>query len=281
MARVATSHPNADVRMRGFAQRSTVDEAWDWIDSVLPKFDQLPTEQVALRDAAQRVLAQDVISPVDVPGFVRSMMDGFALRSEETYGATTYNPLSFRIVGTCLPGQPFGRSVTTGEAVRIMTGAPVPEGVDAVLPVEQTQIVGETLQAMDQISAGKHLGLVGEDVRRGELIFSAGRILRPQDLGVLSSMGLGTVQVVKPPKIQILVTGNEVLPAGSVPDKYQIVDANGPMLSALVRRDGGETSDPKLVADHPEKIQHELNAPADVILVTGGSSWGAEDFVPK
>jgi molybdopterin molybdotransferase len=267
--------------MRGFARRSTVDEAWSWIDSVLPAFMSLPAEQVGLLNAADRVLSSDVVSRVATPGFVRSMMDGFAVRSEETYGASAYNPLSLHVVGDCLPGRPYAGTVQPGEAVRIMTGAPLPAGADAVLPVEQTESVGNTLRVLDQVSAGKHVGQIGEDVAAGETVFRAGRRLRPQDLGVLSSIGVQSVAVVRRPRVHIVITGNELLPAGSAPEGCLVADANGPMLAALVTRDGGEVLFSGPLNDDPAVIRAALSAPADVVLVSGGSSVGQEDFVPR
>lgn len=281
MVTMQPPHPNTDVRMRGFAQRATVEAAIAWIDSVLPAFVQLPRENVDLWNAAGRVLAADVISRVDVPRFARSMMDGFAVRSEDTYGATSYNSLPLKILGTCLPGQPFAKTVQPGEAVRIMTGAPLPAGADAVLPVEQTEVDGETLLAMDQVSAGKHVGQIGEDLRCGQTVLSAGRALRPQDVGVLSSIGVADITVIRRPRVRILITGNELLPAGTMPAGHQIADANGPMLAALVQRDGGEAIVPGIIPDKPDAILAALEEPADIVLVSGGSSVGQEDFVPK
>jgi molybdopterin molybdotransferase len=278
---MTSQHPNADVRMRGFVQRSTVEAAVAWIDSVVPAFVDIPVETVDLWSAAGRVLAHDVTSCVNVPGFARSMMDGFAVRSEETYGATSYNVLPLRILGTCLPGQPYSQPVGPGEAVRIMTGAPLPTGADAVLPVEQTQVEGDTLLATDQVSRGKHVGQIGEDVRQGDVILTAGRQLRPQDLGVLSSIGIGQITVVRQPRVRILITGNELLPAGTVPEGHRIADANGPMLAALVTRDGGEAIISGIIPDQPDAILAALSEPADVVLVSGGSSVGQEDYVPK
>lgn len=272
---------NADVRMRGFAQRATVEAAIAWIDFVLPAFDTLPRDVVSLDDAAGRVLGADVVSQVNVPGFARSMMDGFAVRSEDTYGAAPYNALPLCILGTCLPGRPIATTVGIGGAVRIMTGAPLPSGADAVLPVEQTDVQGETVLAMDQVSPGKHVGQIGEDLKCGQTALSAGRILRPQDLGVLSSIGTAKVSVIRRPIVRILITGNELLPAGTEPRNYQIADANGPMLSALVERDGGKPIRSDIIPDNPEAILAALSEPADVILVSGGSSVGQEDFVPK
>jgi molybdopterin molybdotransferase len=274
-------HPNADVRMRGFAERTTVDNALEWIDSVLPAFGELAREAVHLTDAAVRVLAQDVTSRVDVPSFARSMMDGYALRGEDTYGASPYNPLPLRILGTCLPGQLFPGRVETGQAVRIMTGAPLPEGADAVLPVENTELDGERLLALGEVSVGKHVGQVGDDIRAGDVAGDAGRLLRPQDIGVLSSIGVSQVMVIRRPRVRILITGNELLPAGTPPEGCRIADANGPMLSALVRRDGGEPVVLGIIPDDTEAIRNALEGPADVVLVSGGSSVGQEDYVPK
>lgn len=281
MPRSKPEHPNADVRMRGFSERITVDDALAWLDAALPPFESLPTEEIGLTAAAGRVLAQSVTSAVDVPGFDRSMMDGFAVRDEDTYGATPYNRLSLAILGTCLPGQPIAGHVGPGQAVRIMTGAPMPSGANAVLPVENTEVDGDTLLAVGEVSRGKHVGAAGEDLRRGEVVAAAGRLLRPQDLGVLSSVGCDRVTVVRKPVVRVLITGNELLPAGTIPSGARIADANGPMLAALIQRDGGEPVVPGIVPDDPQQIRAALAEPADLMLVSGGSSVGMEDYVPS
>jgi molybdopterin molybdotransferase len=274
---------NNDVRMKGFASRTTVDVALEWIDTQLPEFRCLATESISLLDATGRVVAQDVISRVDVPGFRRSMMDGFALRAEETFGANAYNALPLDVIGTSLPGSPFSGSVARGQAVCIMTGAPMPDGSDAVLPVEQTVQFDQrqSVFVTGELSVGKHVGEIGEDVRSGAVVFTAGRILRPQDNGVLSSIGLSEIEVIRRPRVRILITGNEVLPLGAHPSGYQITDANGPMLHALVGRDGGQALMPGIVPDDPQALLAALAEPADVILVSGGSSVGLEDHAPQ
>jgi molybdopterin molybdotransferase len=271
----------ADIRMRGFAARTTVEAAVAWIDSVLPVFAELVTEEVDLVDAAGRVLARDVTSAVNVPNFARSMMDGFALRAEESYGASSYNRLSLRILGTCLPGVAFPGQVATGEAVRIMTGAPLPVGADAVLPVEESELDGQSLLVLSPVSSGKHVGQVGEDIRVGDVVQPVGRVLRPQDIGVLSSIGVRVIPVVRRPRVRIMITGNELLPAGTPPAGFRIADANGPMLAALVARDGGEPILGDIIPDDPAAICESLFADADMVLVSGGSSVGQEDFVPN
>jgi molybdopterin molybdotransferase len=274
------NHPNADVRMRGFTQRTTVEAALAWVDSILPNFRDLDVEEVSLTSAAGRVLGRDIVSRVNVPGFARAMMDGFALVAENTLGATSYNPLPLRILGECLPSCAFDGKVTTGGAVRIMTGAPLPEGADAVLPIENAQIDGPRVLVMGEVSPGKHVGQIGEDVREGEVVERAGRLLRPQDIGMLSSLGFSHAPVIRRPRVRILITGNELLPMGTPPHGFQITDANGPMLAALVTRDGGEPVCGPIVPDERDAILAALREPADIVLVSGGSSVGQEDHVP-
>jgi molybdopterin molybdotransferase len=268
----------ADVRMRGFAVRATVDDAQRWVgDHAAP----LSAETVSLDQAAGRVLASDVLCPLDVPSFDRAMMDGFALRGADTLGASPYNPLPLAIVGRALPGHPFPGSVSAGEAVRIMTGAPLPPGADAVLPAEEAEIHGQHVHALGEVPPGKHVGRRGEDVTAGSILLRAGRCLRPQDIGVVASVGLGEVMVHRRPVVRIVVTGDELLRAGTPHQPYRIYDANGPMLQALVARDGGIPRYEGITPDRPEAIAPLLrDADADVVLVSGGSSVGEEDHAP-
>jgi len=273
-------HPNADVRMRGFRDRVSVDHAMGWLDAELKKLGQLPSESIELGKAAGRVLAEDVTSNVNVPNFNRAMMDGFGVRAADIQGATADNPVTLNVVGDCLPGQTFAGTIAVGQAVRIMTGAPLPAGVDAVLPVEKTSPAGDQILALCELQPGKNFGTVAEDIRAGEVVLKAGRVLRPQDLGVLSSVGQGMVSVVRQPRVRIVVTGDELLPTGSVPVGCQIVDANGPMLAALVERDSGVANHPGIVPDDRVAILAALREDVDVVLVSGGSSVGQEDHVP-
>ena len=128
--------------------------------------------------------------------------------------------------------------------------------------------------ALDQVSSGKNVGQIGEDLRTGEIAAAAGRTLRPQDIGLLSSVGCSVVPVVRKPRVRILITGNEILPAGTPPEGYRIADANGPMLAALVSRDGGEPHLSDIIPDDPAAIRAALEQPADIIVVSGGSSVG-------
>jgi molybdopterin molybdotransferase len=268
--------------MRGFAGRHTVAAALGLLDARLRP---LGAETVPLHAASARILAVPVVSDVDVPGFDRATMDGYALMAHSTEGATSYNRLELTVIGDALPGVPFGGHVAPGEAVRIMTGAPLPRGCDAVLPAEWVETESDephpsSVSALASVSPWKNVGRRGEDVVRGTRLFEAGRVLRPQDLGVLSSIGFGTIAVTRRPRVRLAVTGNELLPSGVAPQGFQIADANGPMLAALVERDGGIVESPGLVRDDREAILEALRADADIVIVSGGSSVGIEDLAP-
>jgi molybdopterin molybdotransferase len=280
--------------MRGFARRQSVERALAWLDAQLQPLD---PEPVPLRVAARRVLAESITSNVDVPGFDRATMDGYALAAESTEGATSYNRLPLTVIGDSLPGRPFPHHVSAGQAVRIMTGAPMPQGCDAVLPAEWVDSTEPTstdqrseckpdraqpsrIVAVAAVSPGKHVGRRGEDVTQGTALLPLGRRLRPQDLGVLSSIGVDQVHVYRRPRVRLAITGNELLPAGSRPHGHCIVDANGPMLAALVERDGGLVDFPSLVPDEHDAILDSLYTEADVVIVSGGSSVGLEDLAP-
>jgi len=323
--------------MQGFARRHTVAEALAWLDEQLSPGpggpglpSSLPSESVPLRAASGRVLSAAIVSDVDVPGFDRATMDGYAVVAEATEGATAYNRITFRVIGDALPGVPFAGAITGNDAVRIMTGAPVPAGSNAVLPAEfveaprdsgfglsrhsgeaapaetrepkastltETSAQGHvlpgdlkvsgylgsypgTILATESVSPGKNIGRRGEDIVSGDELLPAGRVLRPQDVGVLSSIGHDSITVVKQPRVRLVITGNELLPAGTRPREYRITDANGPMLSALAERDGAVVHFPGLVNDEADAILEALQADADIVIVSGGSSVGIEDLAP-
>jgi molybdopterin molybdotransferase len=272
-----------DVRMRGFQDRADVGEV---LALLLSRVHPLPAEPVALVEAAGRVLAATVTAPVDVPAFNRSAMDGYALRGSETFGAGPYNPLEFRIVGEVLPGRDPGVAVEPGQAVRIMTGAPLPPGADAVLPVESAEetlaSAGPALRVTEPVPPGRNVGHRGEDIEAGTVVLSTGRRLRPQDVGVLASLGANPVAVVRRPTVAILVTGDELLPCGARPEGFRIVDSNSVMLAALAARDGALPAVAPLLPDCRDAVRQALHETvADIVFVSGGSSVGLEDHAPR
>ena len=267
----------ADVRMRGFSHRATVQQVLAWLDQQ-PVTES--TEMVATIQAAGRVLCDEICSSVDVPGFDRAMMDGYAVQARDTAGASMYNRLPLMIVGQSMPSVGFSGEVQRGQAVRIMTGAPLPAGADAVLPAEEVTAEQDRILASGEVPPGKHVGRRGEDLRAGAVMLRAGRRLRPQDIGLLVSTGVVSVPVRRRTRVRIVSTGNELLPPGSLPTGYQIVDSNSSMLTALVVRDGGEVVAVDRVPDQPSEILAAMRSSADIVLVSGGSSVGQEDHAP-
>ena len=265
--------------MRGFVSRTDVDVV---VRLLAARLTALDPEAVAVTECVGRVLAGAVTATVDVPGFDRSAMDGYALRGEETFGATTLAPLRFDLVGEARPGHPFPGEVGPGQAVRIMTGAPLPVGADAVLVAEKAAEEGTGVWAQEAVAPERNVGRRGEDVRAGTPLLPAGRVLRPQDAGVLAAVGAGSIAVVRRPRVTILVTGDELLPAGERPRETLIVDSNSPLLKGLVTRDGGAPEAPRLVPDDRETLRSALGeAAGNVVLVSGGSSVGREDHAPS
>ncbi len=267
-----------DVRMRGFKRRADVEEVIAWVDAraITPL-----VETVTLAQARGRVLADALVSDVAVPGFARAAMDGWALQGEDTFGATDTDPLTLTVIGTSLPGRPFDGVVAAGQAVRIMTGAPVPDGADTVLRAEDGRQAGDQLGVRAPAPVGRHVGTIGEDIGVDATLLPAGRVLRPQDLGVASSIGRATLDVVAAPSVTVLITGDEVDPPGTRPSGARITDANGPTLAALIARDGGDASVTYL-ADEADTLARALReAAGGIVLVTGGSSVGEEDHAPR
>ena len=246
--------------------RRPVREFLEQIDQMLHP---LSVETLPVDQAIGRALAREVLANHDVPGFDRAAMDGYAVRNVDT------GPR--QVIGEAFPARPFVGTVQAGQAVRVMTGAPMPSGADTVVPFEQ---VSDTME-MPALPTGKNVGPRGEDVVAGRKLFAAGRLLRPQDVALLIASGVTSVFVHRIPRISVLVTGNELVPAGTVPQGYRIVESNSAMLAALIRRDGGEADVGPIVPDQRDALREALlMADGDLILVCGGSSVGAEDHVP-
>ena len=268
-----------DVRMKGFAERADVEEVQDFLRGQTRP---LPSESVDLLSCVGRVLAEDVRAEVDVPGFARSAMDGYAVCGEDTFGASAYDTIALSVRGEALPGKPFAGRVERGLAIRVMTGAPIPAGADAVVMAEVCEERDGTVEISEAVAPHKNIGAIGEDIRVDDLVLRTGRRLRPQDAGLLASIGVRTPKCVRRPRIQLVVTGDELLPAGSRPEGSRIVDSNSVVLRSLVARDGGELLPFEILPDRPEIIREALRGPgADVVIVSGGSSVGTEDHAPQ
>jgi len=273
-----SSATNTDVRMRGFSARTLVEDALAWVDASTTTFG---AEYAPLNALRGRILTEDMRSNINVPPFDRSAMDGYALRGNESIGASQYNPLSFQICGHAMPGRPYEGMVLPGNAVRIMTGAPLPEGADAVLPAEYAEERAGHVAITTPVAPGKHVGRTGEDVAEGSVVLAAGRRLRAQDVGLLASIGIDRAKVVRQPRVSILATGDELVPPGKPKGLHQIYDSNSCMLAGLCQRDGAQVIAQRHLQDDRERIRRALQeTEADVVLISGGSSVGSEDHAP-
>jgi molybdopterin molybdotransferase len=266
--------------MKGFRSRASVAELSAWIAG---RINALSSENVSFRESCGRVLAKDVVATEAVPAFDRSAMDGYAVQAEETFGASDYMPAPFRCVGKSRPGWSCEAAIGPGEAIEVATGAPLPRGADAVVPVEATRLEGETVLVTEAVPRGRHVSRRGEDFTAGALVLRAGRILRPQDLGVLSAVAAIRVAVVRRPRVVVMITGDELLAPGTPARDFKVPDINSVMLAHLVARDGGLCEVVGPLLDRRTLIRDAIvdaASRADLVVVSGGSSAGPEDHVP-
>ena len=251
--------------------------------AVLAACERLPARSVPLADAVGCVTAEAVTSFEAVPPFVNSAMDGFAVRAADTAGAGEATPARLRVVATLMAGMAPDRPVGPGEAIRIMTGAPMPDGADAVVMVERSRPAGpDEVELTEEVSAGTAVRGAGDDVQVGDVVVPAGTLLRPTHLGVLASVGRTEVTVVPRPRVGLLSTGDELVPPGEPLALGQIRDSNRPMLVALVAGAGAEPIDLGRVPDDEAVLEARLRegaARCDVLVTSGGVSMGEADVV--
>ncbi len=246
--------------------------------TVLAEARPLPDEEVPLEEALRRVLAEDVASDLDLPPFDRAAMDGFAVRAADVALA----PAALEVAGEVRAGQWPDAHVSPGRAARIMTGAPVPPGADAVLPVERTQPLDEfRVTALEAVPPGANLVPRGTEARRGDVILAKGRVIDPAAVAVLASAGKARVRVARRPRLALLVTGDEIVDAAAVPGPAQVRNSNGPAVAALARLAGADVVSLGVAPDRQDAIEAALRRGlnADVLVVSGGVSAGDYDLV--
>lgn len=250
-------------------------------------------EQVAIRSALDRVLAEDVVSPIDVPAHDNSAMDGYAFSSAALQAANG-GEVTLRVIGTALAGETHGLTPAAGEAVRIMTGAVMPVGCDTVIPQEFTQAVpgagsesggeaaGEAVRfAADAVLAGDNRRLRGEDLARGKPALNQGRVLQPADLGLLASLGIAEVKVRRRLRVAFFSTGDELRSIGEPLDAGCVYDSNRYTLHGMLRRLHVELIDMGVVRDNPAALEAALRSAcenADAVITSGGVSVGEADY---
>ncbi len=266
---------------------TTVDEMVSVDDHLKGILDLVDTaEPIALRliDALGLVLAEDVASRVEVPAFPNSAMDGFAVVSDDLAAATAEAPVQLPIIGDMLAGATSILEMRQGEAARIMTGAPMPDGADAVVPVELTSGTDETVTFHQPVASGANVRAPGEDLKPGQPLVTAGRRVSPADIALLAAAGVTRVTCVPPPRVVIISTGDELVRADREPGPGQIRDTNGPMLSAMVRAAGGVPFSAGIIGDNRKDLLYAFDTNsghADLFICTGGASAGTLDLMPE
>jgi molybdopterin molybdotransferase len=242
----------------------------------------LPPERVGFLDALHRVLCREVHSPIDLPEFPRAVVDGFAVRAADTFGASASLPAYLRLSGEVLMGRAAEGTVQPGETFRIATGGMLPTGADAVVMVEYTSMAGDELVEVFRAAApGEGLVAVGDDLRRGQPILRRGHRLRPQDLGMLAAVGLTEVEVFQRPRVAVIPTGDEVVRPEEQPVPGQVRDSNTAMLTAALLSLDAVPKPYDAVRDDPEALKAcvaDALETTDLVLIAGGSSVGTRDW---
>jgi molybdopterin molybdotransferase len=266
--------PTSQSAARAAVSTLTVDEA---LDRILARIAPLGPTEVGLLDALGAVLAEDAVADRDVPPFRNSAMDGYAVRGADVQR----DGVTLRVVGTVAAGSLPDRAVGAGETIRIMTGAPMPEGADTVVRVEDTDNGAEVVTITKATPLGVAVRQAGEDLRRGETVLARGTQLRHPEIGVLASIGRAKVSVIRRPNVAVLSTGDELVDIDDEPGPGQIRDANRYSLAAAVRATGCAAFELGIARDSADDLRHALGNAAfgDLVVTSGGVSVGDHDHV--
>ncbi|HEX6509928.1 MAG TPA: gephyrin-like molybdotransferase Glp [Chloroflexota bacterium] len=248
---------------------------------ILAAFHRLESKTVPSEESLGRVLADDLRAGFDLPPFANSSMDGFALASESTAGASSNRPAALRVASHIPAGSSTSIRVSRGETARIMTGAPLPPGTDAVVPFEEVEDRGDSIIVGAPVSGGSCVRAAGQDVRSGFVVLTAGTELTSRHIGLLAALGCPMVSVVRRPAVAILSTGDELVSPGLPLNAGQIYNSNSPMLAAAVVEAGGTPRVLSVVRDDPRELTAAVDSAAgsDLLLTSGGASVGDFDYV--
>jgi len=251
------------------------------IKVILESVKSLSSEIIGVTESLGRVLAEDVYSQCNIPGFDYSAMDGYAVRSVDTRGASPGSPKKLKVVAELKAGDLPSVGIKNGEAIKIMTGATIPEGADAVIMVENTSSKGDSVAILKEVEEGENIRRVGEDVKEGELVIQKGTLLKEAHVGMLAALGISKVRVTRRPRIAILATGDEVINIEEELKPGKVRNANAYSLSGQVLRWGGIPVDMGIARDEVGQLRAKLEASLenDLILTSGGVSMGEYDLV--
>lgn len=250
---------------------------------VLSRVKTLSAEKVPIVSSLGRVLAEDVYADLNIPGFDRSAMDGYAVIAEDTFPARSDQPVLLEVIADLPAGYRTAEVLRKGKAVRIMTGAPLPQGADAVVMVEDTKEEKDRVGVFRKVDPAENVSFAGEDVRKGELVLKEGSFVRPAEVGMLAALGKENVMVRRKPTVGIISTGDELIESGGTLEEGQIYDSNSLALSSQVAKCGGTPRRLGIVRDKKEQLISKLQEGLsfDILLLSGGVSVGVYDLVKE
>ena len=248
---------------------------------VLSSVKTLPAEAIPLAEALGRILARDIKARENIPPFNKATMDGYAVRAADTLAAERDNAVELEVMEDLPAGRVSRKSVGPGQAVRIMTGAPLPKSADAVVMVEDTEKSGSCVKVRRTVRPADNTGQAGEDLRKGEMVLERGDMIGPAETGLLAAAGLARVPVVRRPRVDVIATGDEIVEPGEKKAPGQIRNSNGPALLAMARRAGAEARYLGIARDRTSSLRVKLARAkrADILVLSGGVSVGDYDLV--
>ena len=269
------------LRKIGFSKLTSVDEA---TEKMFSRINFTQTEEININNTLRRITAEEIRSKIDVPTFDRAAMDGYAVIAEDTFGASPKKPKNVKRIGKIEIGEVSSLSIHKGEAIRISTGAALPEGADAVIMIEDTEKENNKIIIYNPIAPGKNVSKQGEDIKKNEIIIQKGTELGAEHIALISSQGIENILVRRKPKVSIFATGDELVELGKPLGKNQIYNSNAPMISNLVKIYGGKAILESTLKDNKVLIQQTLlNSikESDIVIFTGGTSVGTQDYLPE
>lgn len=269
------------LRKIGFSKLTALEDALNKLSSHIKLSSVEEIETVA---SLNRILADDITSEIDIPPFDRSAMDGYAVKAEDIFEASLKNPKKIKKVGIIEIGESPTQVLKRGEAIRISTGAAMPDGADAVIKIEDTEIENDLITIYTSLVPGKNVSKKGEDIPLGTQILNQGVEIKAEHIALLSSLGIEKINVRKNPKISVFATGNELLEVGTLLEKNKIFNSNTPMISNLVQIYGGKVIKESTLKDNRKILKTaliEAVKDSNIVIFTGGTSVGTKDHLPE
>jgi len=269
------------LRKIGFSKLTQLKDA---LELLFSKIKINPIMEIEIKEALNRVLGEDIISQMNIPPFDRSAMDGYAIKAENSFGASPKNPKKIKLSGAIEIGEASNLELSKDEGIKISTGAPLPKGADAVIKIEDTELKEDEIILYTSLTPGKNISKQGEDIKKNTHVLKKGIVLKAEHIALLSSLGFKKIKVSVKPKVSVFASGDELIEPGNALEPGKIYNSNTPMISSLVTLYGGKVIRGETIKDVKETIKNKLNEAtkdSQIIIFTGGTSVGTKDYLPE